>query len=121
DLHARLFAGVIGQDQEQATVERLRASFFGEGDGEFLRGSVGRRSRVGGRREGCAGEQQKNGKTCASGNPRQQARARSHLNVLRLGGRNVFKMQKRLPQAREAYFVLRRGGRSGGAEVQEQF
>ena len=41
DLHARLFAGVVGEDEEEAAVEGLGAAFFGEGDGKFWRGGVG--------------------------------------------------------------------------------
>ncbi len=36
DLHARFFAGVVGEDEQQAAVERLGAALFREGDREFL-------------------------------------------------------------------------------------
>jgi hypothetical protein len=89
DLHARLFGGIVGEDEEQATVEGLGAAFFGEGDGELGRGRVGRwcwcrrwcGSCVSGR-EGekrCGERREKRQNDEADGSPRQNARARSHL------------------------------------------
>ena len=42
DLVARLVAGVGGENQQQAAVERLRADFLWKGDGEGLRGDANR-------------------------------------------------------------------------------
>ena len=50
DLHPRLFAGVVGEKEKDAAVERLGAAFFGEGDGDFRR--VGGRRGRGVRRRG---------------------------------------------------------------------
>jgi len=51
DLIAGLVAGVGGEQEKEPSVEGLRAEFFGEGDGEGLRGD--------GRRDGEANEKPK--------------------------------------------------------------
>ena len=35
DLHARLCAGVVGEEQQETAVERLGAALFRKGDGEL--------------------------------------------------------------------------------------
>ncbi len=103
DLHARLIAGVIGEDKEEAAVEWLGAAFFGEGDGEF--GRVGRwrgvelwRLKI---QRQAESERRDERKSTTEG-----ARARS-FDCSPLSGPDA--MGKCAPgrKAREAYFVLR--------------